>query len=25
LAAGVLLGPVALYWSRMKHVVSRVD
>ena len=25
LAAGILLGPVALYWSRMKHVVLRVD
>jgi predicted MFS family arabinose efflux permease len=25
LAAGALLGPVALYWSRMKHVVLRVD
>jgi predicted MFS family arabinose efflux permease len=25
LAAGILLGPIALYWSRMKHVVLRVD
>jgi predicted MFS family arabinose efflux permease len=25
LAAGALLGPVALYWSRMKHVVLRAD
>jgi predicted MFS family arabinose efflux permease len=25
LAAGILLGPVALYWSRMKHVVMHVD
>ena len=25
LAAGILLGPVALYWSRIKHVVLRVD
>jgi predicted MFS family arabinose efflux permease len=25
LAAGILLGPVALYWSRMKQVVLRVD
>jgi MFS family permease len=25
LAAGILLGPVALYWSRMKQVVLRAD
>ena len=25
LAVGILLGPVALYWSRMKQVVLRAD
>jgi hypothetical protein len=25
LAAGILLGPVALYWSRMKQSVARAD
>jgi predicted MFS family arabinose efflux permease len=25
LAAGILFGPLALYWSRMKQVVLRVD
>jgi cyanate permease len=25
LAAGILFGPLALYWSRMKQVVLRAD